>query len=373
LKRRVSTLAARLFRQGKKTAIIGVSPSLDGQLCAGARAVLNNTVFSDIPILARPERIEKLTCDGYSRPLSLSIETVNICNNNCVICAYSSQTRKRQVMPLEMFAKALNDYRDIGGGNLCLTPTVGDVFLDSHLPERIGIIKRSAFVRKLSVTTNGVMSLLMDDSTLDYVINSFDRVKISIYGLDAEEYRLMTQKDEYERAVESISRILKYARRNVVFGIRQMRKRPEKDIQKWVKGIIKRAGYRYRIEVTESVNEYANWSALSLESRLPFDAVWRTRASPDRIEQCLIPLVRPIITSAGDLSYCHCANYDASRELVLGNINDSSLRDLFNSQRCKELYSWERYGVPDFCRACSFYVPICNIWQWPSLFSDPWF
>jgi hypothetical protein len=64
------------------------------------------------------------------RPLMLICETTNICNNHCIICAYDHQTRKKQRMQQDVFRRTLEQYVEIGGGPLSLTPMVGDVFLD---------------------------------------------------------------------------------------------------------------------------------------------------------------------------------------------------------------------------------------------------
>src|SRR5262249_21304594 len=49
------------------------------------------------------ERIDRfIRFKGRHRPLMLICETTNICNNHCIICAYDSQTRKKQRMPMDV-------------------------------------------------------------------------------------------------------------------------------------------------------------------------------------------------------------------------------------------------------------------------------
>ena len=69
-----------------------------------------------------PENISYFTFRGKYRPPGLLIETVNICNNDCVICPYSAQTRNRQTMPSELFRKVIDDYTRIGGGLVSFGP-----------------------------------------------------------------------------------------------------------------------------------------------------------------------------------------------------------------------------------------------------------
>src|ERR1700704_696229 len=63
----------------------------------------------------------------------VSIETTNICNANCVFCAYQYQTRPTGIMSVELFRKIIDEYSELGGGELGLTPTVGDPLIDKHL------------------------------------------------------------------------------------------------------------------------------------------------------------------------------------------------------------------------------------------------
>jgi len=351
-----------------QTVIDGIKTSIEYKKLLDARALHKKTVFSNIACLARPERIEKLTFNGRSRPLTLSVETVNICNNDCIICPYSSQTRAHQTMSIELFGKILDDYTLIGGGNLALTPFVGEILLDKHLLTRLEMIKKSGIVSRLSVTTNGVMAHLFDDPTLEYIIHSFYRIWISIYGMDAEEYKAMTRKDEYEKALENICRILRFSKGNIVLGIRHLKKRSSEDIYKWVENLKNRANYKYPLEVIEDMFVFNNWSIFNTNTKLPFDAKWRP--APTHMDQCLLPLLYTKITSAGDLSFCACVNFDASEELLLGNIKNYSLLELYNNEKCRKLWNWKSNGIPEFCRTCSFYQSLDVIEQQPTIFSD---
>ena len=122
---------------------------------AWAEATTDPGVFAPHKSLNNRYADRFIRFNGKHRPLMLICETTNICNNHCIICAYDSQTRKKQRMALEVFRETIRQYEDMGGGGLSLTPMVGDVFLDRALPERLEIIaaKRNV-VRRLSVTTN---------------------------------------------------------------------------------------------------------------------------------------------------------------------------------------------------------------------------
>src|SRR4030042_5208084 len=77
------------------------------------------SVFPDIEVRKRLE----------SSPGSLAIEPINICNANCIFCAYQYQKRPKQRMADRVFEKAIRDYVELGGGDLYLAVVVGDPLL----------------------------------------------------------------------------------------------------------------------------------------------------------------------------------------------------------------------------------------------------
>ena len=93
--------------------------------------------WKELPELSNVPDQQLLKHGRNCRPLYLRIETVNICNNRCIICAYPNQTRHEEVMTMEVFKKAVEDYVNLGGGYLSLTPLVGEVLLDPYLIDRL--------------------------------------------------------------------------------------------------------------------------------------------------------------------------------------------------------------------------------------------
>src|SRR6185369_3006675 len=151
----------------------------------------------------------------------------NICSNDCIICPYSRMTRPKITMLMDVFKKVINDYIDIGGGYLSLSPVVGDIFADNDLMERLDYIKSRHEITSLSVTTNAVLVSRYSDSELRQIVTSFDKIVISVYGIDREEYSLMTQSNNYNEMLSGISRILEQADHTVEvqFAFRFLKKR----------------------------------------------------------------------------------------------------------------------------------------------------
>ena len=308
-------------------------------------------------------KYNSILCNILSRPIMLACETVNICTNNCIICPYEKMTREKTTMSIEMFEKLLHDYSEIGGGCLTLTPKNGEVFLDKLLEKRLPLLEKYPKIKYLSITTNAIPIDRFSDKALMKLLNYFDRIHISVYGLDQEEYSTLTRKDFYSRMVSNIKRIIEFRDVNkteLLFGFRFLKIHSEKDIDDWIKtnfGMDIPHGHTYT---------YMNWNgALDERNPLPWEGKWRKRTKGD--SHCITPMILGMVYSNGDVSYCPCNDFDICEEFNLGNIKDKSLSDIFNSE--KNIVMWR--NLPKKCLSCSSYRPIANLCNYFDLFEDP--
>lgn len=322
-------------------------------------------VVSDLPYQ------QVLRHSGGHRPLYLRIETVNTCNNNCVICAYRDQNRPKTIMPMALFRKAVLDYVDMGGGFLSLTPLVGDVLMDRYLLERLDFLKSLPEIRSLGVTTNGAMAHRFDDDELRAVIQNFDHLSLSIYGTDATEYKAMTQKPTYERMLAGIRRIIDLSRTKVSLEFRLLHKKTTEQLHDWIARDVKPTrsdGYF----INSNITDYANWGIYDQNNTpLPGDAKWFATPRQGERPQCLIPIFACMVYSNGNVSFCPCDNFDDVAELRLGNIRDQRLADLYNSPAARRLWNWRRCGTPEFCRSCSFHIGLDVLRNDPDILANP--
>jgi hypothetical protein len=146
------------------------------------------------------------------RPLMLIVETINVCNSECVFCPYTIQTRPKGVMSEELFDRILAEYLAMGGGAISLTPMVGDLLLDRKLPSRMRALRRHADRLVPSVTTNlYALEYWSDDQVLE-MLNTFERFHVSCYGITAEENHAITKKNYHETFCGQMVRLLRLKR-----------------------------------------------------------------------------------------------------------------------------------------------------------------
>lgn len=346
----------------------------------GIQVGCEETTAWDIhPELRNLNKARLLDPAGRMRTLYLRIETINLCNNNCIICAYGDQSRPKQRMSQEFFKKVLADYKEMGGGYVSLTPLVGDVFMDQQLGERIAYLQECEFVTGIGFTTNAVMAHRLSDEKLRAIITPLKHLSISIYGMDPEEYEAMTRKETYREMIDSIRRILSIATFPVTLSFRALKKHTESELLGWLKselGVapeeIGQEKGRHRVFINSFMQAYGNWGIYSKENRpLPFDASWWSFQPQPVRPQCMIPILAFMVFSSGNVSFCNCDNFDDTEELRLGNANDDTLSNIYNNAKTKSLWNWAKSGVPAFCQNCSHHIPMSFLNTQPEVLANP--
>ena len=307
----------------------------------------------------------KLYYNGRPRPIALFIETINLCTNDCIVCAHDKMTRKKQIMPMDLFEKCIKQYEEMGGGYISLTPEIGEVFLDKFLCQRIKLLNGENSITGVSFTSNATKLHHYRDGDLSDILNGISRIQISMYGMDREEYFTMTRRDYYKDVVKNIQRIVSLIddRKKIVIGFRCLKKRPLDDVQKWIED-------NFHVKLAFGwAEKYANWgNSLNTHQPLPFDGQWYE----DRIntEQCLLPILAMLVFVNGDVSFCPCCDYNGNKELHIGNIKMNNLIDMYSSRKTCLLWKFDRC-MPDICRQCTFHVPFSTLENWKSVFENP--
>jgi len=166
-----------------------------------------------------------------------------------------------------------------------------------------------------------------------------------VYGMDENEHRALTGKSHYNRAVRSIRRLIESTENKdrLAIGFRFLTPRDDKEILEWMKqnlGTTLRYG---------AGSEYCDWQNASERCDETLNIKWHRNASGYR-GQCFFPMVVSQVYSNGDVSFCkHQTDIDS--EHYLGNLRNSSLADIFNSEKNRQLWRFED-RVPTICQKC---------------------
>jgi len=289
------------------------------------------------------------------RPWNLHIEVTNRCNANCIFCAYKYQSRKKVVIDDSTYLKALNDYCDIGGGELMLEVVVGDPCLDSKLVEKIEEARRRPEISSIKTITNGIG---LDRVGIEKLLKSgISCIQISTGPWQKELYEEIYKSQQYDKMKANVEQLLI---KNQEFGSP-------------VEIII---AFRTNMTMQETLRlpDYQKVKKLShsVDFNTDFDT-WRGRISkkdllpgmqirpPIKLKQeaCYWLFDGPIVFSNGDVGMCGCRDFNADSELIIGNINDRTLLDIWQSEKVHELRTRFKDGkFPDICNECSGYADL---------------
>ncbi len=296
-------IAARPARVCAKTPLGALSEVLSSQ---SAQLLLDSGIIEQM----------KTTSDRL-RPVGMICETVNICNADCVFCPYSLQTREHGIMSEETFTAVCRQYDALGGGPLSLTPMVGDFLLDRELPSRLEMLRRYRNSIVPSVTTNLYALDRLSDEVIAEMLEVFTRIHVSTYGLTEEENSAITQRKhfrKYRPNAQRLARLWEQSSRrcNIKVSFRNLYDRPFEVLREFVL-----ENFRHDW-CWGGTARYSNWGN-TMSGPLPGDAEWNPVR--ENHSTCMLLIAAMQVYWDGRVSACSCCDYNAGKELALGDIH----------------------------------------------------
>ncbi|HEY2329019.1 MAG TPA: radical SAM protein, partial [Verrucomicrobiae bacterium] len=150
---------------------------------------------------------------GIASGGGLQTGVTNICNAKCSFCAYpkaiASKSLQTGVMSFEVFQKAVDEWVELGGESLDLTPVVGDPLVDPGLLDKVNYAVHRARIKRVMLTTNAIL-INHEDSYKKLIDAGINAVFISTQGADKEQYEKVYGVKQYDKAISGIHNLLKY-------------------------------------------------------------------------------------------------------------------------------------------------------------------
>ncbi|MEM9352610.1 MAG: radical SAM protein [Planctomycetota bacterium] len=326
--------------------------------------LVDRTVYTDLHTLTRIgrpwEHREEET------PRELVIETTNVCNANCVFCAYQYQDQFRAgkgVMKDEVFEKALADYKAMGGEAINFTPLVGDALVDPQITKRIARVKELGF--HCYFYTNGILFNRIDlNAFLDAGV---DQLMISTSPFERESHELIYRTSKYDDLLQGVHKLLKLRKERGIEVEVKLTFRAETSLQ----DVLAKSDFREYIlpylieqevdEIDVLVRRYDTWGGLIK----PEDLVGNmqvARAPKLKFRPCSWTFVMMVMYD-GKVRACSCSfngkeTHEGNDGLYVGDLTEEPLVDIWRGERLRDLRrSYGEKRAPDVCRSCSMYKP----------------
>jgi len=302
--------------------------------------------------------LEKTLKIMEARPFELHLEFTNLCNAKCIFCPYQFQKRKVDFMSDNIFYKAVDDFCKIGGGSVILTPIVGDALIDPKFLQRVKYLRSLHTIDRIELTTNGI---LLDKHGIEEILDSgITSILISTAGFEESMYKRVYQSNSYEKMRDNVLKLLECNSNRktpvyITIGLRSDRSLNEVLKDKDFQPIL---AYNPQIDFT--------WSFTSAGGKITREMLpeaMKLRVVTSRKTPCVQLFNGPIVLPDGTVMACSCvAAMDAVDDLGIGNIMESSLIDMWNSHKMKEIRAG--FGAKTLNKTCS----ACDMYREPELY-----
>lgn len=280
-------------------------------------------------------------------PTHLAIETVSICNADCIMCPSSVMKREKATMTPEVHQTILRKINDWGAPISLITHAgIGEPLLDKMLEERIQQEKQVFPDAQVIVYTNG--SLLNEERALKLLHSGVDTVSFSINGFRNDTYEAV-MKLSRDNTYRNVERFLQIKQRvnsntNVCVSLVQTDLCAQEEVGEF-------RDYWKNRPVQVITPPWISWGNHFKHSfrqnQLPCFYIWKTM----------------MIDQDGTVKMC-CEDYDS--QYPLGNILTQNPSDIFNSERMQNQRTNQlngNFSWPDICQNCiESFQPAKDFW-----------
>ena len=288
-------------------------------------------------------------------PRGLHLEATNICNARCIFCAYPQMERPKVSMDMDLFQRVLDQYEAMGGRHVSLTPIVGDPFVDRLLFERLDVLAARLSIQSFYFFTNAI---LMTPETVERLLSYGSRLRIcvSMGGFDRETYDRLMGVDRFAKVWghlrEYVERSRAYADRpRLEIHLRCAETDCRGEAWLELKGWEKEG-----LAQIFAIETYDSWAGKIDAHDLEKHGLRATR-QVHRRGACELLYMKPVVLADGRVNACACRDVEA--ELIVGDLEQNSLGEIFDGEPLQDLRRRHEAGdYPEVCRRCTYYVSV---------------
>ena len=251
-------------------------------------------------------------------PPQVLIETLNVCNADCIMCPYSSMERSKGVMDMGLYKRIIDECVELGIDSIQLN-NINEPLLDSRIVERVSYA-RDVGIRNVMFFTNA--QLLKYDKSRELIEAGLTYVVISIDGATKSTYEAIRRKLNYDTVTGNVRSLMR-ARAELASSTPRINltftaiKQNEREVTKFI----------------------TMWQGKADEVHIGIGHNWAGKQSnvmelKPRVYPCKAPWSSFVINWNGDVAMC-CVDYETT--VKLGNVQTESVLEIWNGTKLKEL------------------------------------
>jgi len=286
----------------------------------------------------------KVPWDKYiPYPPEVSIELTNHCNFKCIMCARVGMKRELGFMDKTLAFRLIDEIA--GFPETAFAPQgFGESLLHKDYIEILVYARSKNLDKIIAITNASKLSKDIADKIID--TNLLDDIYFSLDGCNKETYEKLRKNASFERVMSNIKRFIEIRKKSgswlpkIHMRIIRM-KETESQIYEFKNYWLNILSDFDEVEI----NEFNTWVG-KVEDRSSIKVKYRRRLPCRQLWKTALIFVN------GDLTPC-C--YDVNGVLKVGNVNEHSIREIWNSKKLKELRIAHLKGDFDkipLCKSC---------------------
>ncbi len=277
------------------------------------------------------------------KPFTLLIEPSSFCNFKCVQCFQSIESesyfsKNKKIMSMDLYGKIIDQFKQWEGEKLKVLKLslYGEPFTNPDFCEMLRIAKEADIAERIETTTNA--SMLTDDICKKLVEYEIDYIRVSIYSAYQDKHEKITKsKIEIEKIYNSLKKVREYKTqlgKEKPFVSAKMLDTFDKENEFFIE--------KYKDVADEIyIDKPHNWVAHEEKS---FIGSLYKDSDVEKLENdlketmsnriaCPMAFTTLAVRNNGDVSPC-CVDWIGGTNL--GNINDSNICEIWNSDNMYE-------------------------------------
>lgn len=289
-------------------------------------------------------------------PYVLYIDPCGICNFNCNFCpCYRSDYRKEErhvMMSFDLFRKIVDDMKEFEEKvKVVYLYGFGEPLLNKDLFRMARYLRDSNVCREIRIYTNG--ALLSPKINKELVDSGIDLIRISLEGLSSEDYKKICEANiDFGSLVDNIHDLYNQSRGKceVSVKIANVSIKTEEDANRFYDLFETITDYRFIEDIVEGWPEFEE-IVLPEHVLTTDDWIWK-KQNKKGFTICTYSMTNMVVYSNGYVGACPA---DWKFGTQYGDVHDSSLKDLWNSPRLRELqlkHLERKRNEIDVCRNC---------------------
>lgn len=302
-----------------------------------------------------PERYDEL--HARLLPRKLIVDSTNLCNSNCIFCAYQYREEAVSTLSLDLFSHAIQDYAKFHPESfVTLTPAFGEPLLDRTIFEKVRLAKAHG-IQRVQFYTNAI---LLKKRLAELLASPLDNLEISLADFNREEYLRIYRVDKYPDVIEGVGLLLKTLKdegRRLPVKLNLMGRRDWSEIQQEPDYLTHIAPYLTEFVFIDLTRDYDNWNGSIVASDLLPGMNLKTQRPSDVALPCRRAHDLQLL-SDGTVRLCGARRLPSGQHdgLVVGNIKEQSFAEIWQSEKTRSVIKSFFHGkAPDVCRDCSYF------------------